>query len=60
MATLHCVQRADVFSDQRILTVWRDIDKTPNVERVIGYCLGVLAAINADTMAVLNILVNFR
>jgi hypothetical protein len=60
MTTAYCVQRADLVGYQRILTVWRDTQPAPSVKRVIGHWLGVLAEIEADTKAVLNILVSCR
>ena len=60
MTTAYCVQRADLVGYQRILTVWRDTQPAPSVKRVIGHWLDVLAEIEADTKAVLNILVNCR
>ena len=60
MTTAYCVQRADLVSYQRILTVWRDTQPAASVKRVIDHWLGVLADIEADTKAVLNILVSCR
>jgi hypothetical protein len=60
MTTAYCVQRADLVAYQRILTAWRDTQPAASVKRVIGHWLGVLAEIEADTMAVLNILVSCR
>ena len=60
MTTAYCVQRADLIGYQRILTVWRNTQPAPSVKRVIGHWLGVLAEIEADTKAVLNILVSCR
>lgn len=60
MATAYCVQRADLVGYQRILTVWRDTQPAASVKRVIGHWLGVLADIETDTRAVLNILVSCR
>lgn len=60
MTTTYCVQRADLVGYQRILTVWRDTQPAASVKRVIGHWLGVLAEIEADTKAVLNILVSCR
>ena len=60
MTTAYCVQRADLVGYQRILTVWRDTQPAASVKRVIGHWLGVLAEIEADTKAVLNILVSCR
>lgn len=60
MTTAYCVQRADLVGYQRILTVWRDTQPAASVKRVIGHWLGALAEIEADTKAVLNILVGCR
>ncbi|MFD2274675.1 hypothetical protein ACFS07_35865 [Undibacterium arcticum] len=60
MTTSYCVQRADLVGYHRILTVWRDTQPAPSVKRVIGHWLGVLDEIEADTKAVLNILVSCR
>ena len=60
MTTSYCVQRADLVAYHRILTVWRDTQPAPSVKRVIGHWLGVLDEIEADTKAVLNILVSCR
>ena len=60
MRTAYCVQRADLAGYQRILTVWRDTPPAANVKRIIGHWLGVLAEIEADTKAVLNILDSCR
>lgn len=60
MTIAYCVQRADLVGYQRILTVWRDTQPASSVKRVIGHWLGVLAEIEADTKAVLNILVSCR
>lgn len=60
MTTTYCVQRADLVGYQRILSVWRDTQSAASVKRVIGHWLGVLAEIEADTKAVLNILVSCR
>ena len=45
---------------QRILTVWRDLQPTPSIKRVIGQWLGVLGEIEADTKAVSDILASRR
>lgn len=60
MTTAYCGQRADLIGYQRILTVWRDTQPASSVKRVIGHWLGVLAEIEANTKAVLNILVSRR
>jgi hypothetical protein len=60
MTTSYCMQRADLIGFQRMLTVWRDTQPAASVKRVIGHWLGVLADIEADTKAVLNILVSCR
>jgi hypothetical protein len=60
MTTSYCVQRADLIGFQRMLTVWRETQPAASVKRVIGHWLGVLADIEADTKAVLNILVSCR
>jgi hypothetical protein len=60
MTTSYCVQRADLIGFQRMLTVWRDTQPAASVKRVIGRWLGVLADIEANTKAVLNILVSCR
>ena len=60
MATSYCVQRADLIGFQRMLTVWRDTQPAASVKRVIGHWLGVLADIEADSKAVLNLLVSCR
>lgn len=60
MMTSYCVQRADLVGYHRILTVWRDTQPAPSVKRVIGHWLGVLDEIEADTKAVLNLLVSCR
>ena len=54
------MQWADLVGYQRILTVWRDTQPALSVERVIGHWLGVPSEIEADTKAVLNILVSCR
>jgi hypothetical protein len=54
------VQRADLVGYQRILTAWCDIQPAASVKRVIGHWLGVLDEIQADTKAVLNILISCR
>lgn len=56
--TAYCVQRADLVGYQRILTVWRDIQPAASVKRVIGYWFDMLAGIEANTKAVLNMLVS--
>ena len=60
MTTAYCVQRADLVSYQRILTVWRDTQAAASVKRVITHWLGVLDEIQANTIAVLTILVSCR
>lgn len=60
MTTAYCVQRADLVGYRRILTVWRDTQPAASVKRVIDHWLGVLAEIEADTKAVLNILVSCK
>ena len=60
MATAYCVQRADLVGYQRIMTVWRDTQPATSVKCVIDHWLGVLADIETDTRAVLNILVSCR
>lgn len=60
MTTSYCVQRADLIGYHRILTAWRDTQPASSVKRVIGHWLGVLDEIEADTKAVLNILVSCR
>ena len=60
MTTAYCVQRADLVGYQRILMVWCDSQPAESVKRVIGHWLGVMAEIEADTKAVLNILVSCR
>jgi hypothetical protein len=60
MTTAYCVQRADLVSYQRILTVWRDTQAAASVKRVIDHWLDVLDEIQAATIALLNILVSCR
>ena len=60
MATAYCVQRTDLAGYQRIFTVGRDTQPEASVKRVIGHWLGVLAEIEANSKAVLNILVSCR
>ena len=59
MTTAYCVQRADLFAYQRILTAWRDTQPAASVKRVIGHWLGVLAEIEADTGRLTKILMRF-
>lgn len=56
MVTLYSVQRADLVSYRRMLTVWYDSQPAPSVRRVINHWQGVLEEIEADTKVVLNIL----
>jgi len=60
MTTAYCVQRADLVGYRHILTVWRDTQPAASVKRVIDHWLGVLAEIEADTKAMLNILVSCK
>jgi hypothetical protein len=59
MTTAYCVQRADLVSYQRILTVWRD---AAGGERQARHrpLAGGASRNQADTKAVLNILVSCR
>lgn len=56
----YCIKRSDLVGYRRILTVWRDTQPAASVKRVIDHWLGVLAEIEADTKAVLNILVSCK
>ncbi len=56
MVTLYGVQRADLVSYRRMLTVWYDSQPAPSVRRVINHWKGVVDEIEADTKGVLNIL----
>lgn len=56
MVTLYGVQRADLVSYDRMLTVWHDSQPAPSVRRVINHWKGVMGKIEADTKLVLNIL----
>lgn len=60
MATLYCVQRADLIGFHRMLTVWRETQPAPSVKRVIGYWLEVLNEIEENTKKVLTLLVNCK
>lgn len=53
---LYGVQRADLVSYHRMLTVWHDSQPAPSVRRVINHWKGVVDEIEADTKVVLNIL----
>jgi hypothetical protein len=60
MTTAYCIQRSDLVGYRRILTVWRDTQPAASVKPVIEHWLPMLADIEADTKAVLNILVSCR
>ncbi|WP_426079029.1 hypothetical protein [Janthinobacterium sp. PSPC3-1] len=56
MVTLYGVQRADLVSYRRMLTMWHDSQPAPSVRRVINHWQSVVDEIEADTNVVLNIL----
>jgi hypothetical protein len=56
IATAYCAQRADLIGYHRMLTVWQEAMPDPLIKRGIGQWLGVLDEIEAQTKAVLGII----
>src|SRR5258708_23681678 len=55
----YSVQRADLIGYHRILTVWRQSQPAPSVQRVINHWLGILDEIELNTKAVLGIVEDY-
>ena len=55
MATAYCVQRADLISYHRMLSVWREEQSDPLVKNGIGQWLSVIDTIEAHTKHILVI-----
>jgi hypothetical protein len=56
----YSVQRADLIGYHRILTVWRQSQPAPSVQRVINHWLGVLDEIELNTKAILGIVEDYH
>ncbi len=57
MVTVYCAQRADLRGYHRMLTVWREASGDLATETVTGRFLPLIEGIEADTKAVLAVLV---